>query len=150
MTTDKITLPSGSTRSADVPLELRYDLIPHCSLRRLARRYGEGAKQHGDNNWRRGQPLYVVVQHLMEHLYRFLEGDHDDDHLAAAAWGCFALMWYEEHLPEMINGEPAPDVAPIATPEAIPLGPDEVLDQFMGAWNGKHVPSPPPSHGPGV
>jgi len=97
-----VTLPSGSTRSADVPPDAAYDLIPHGPLLRLARRYGQGAAVHGDRNWEMGQPLRVVVAHMVSHLFRWLGGDRTDDHLAAVAWGCFALMFFEDELPECL------------------------------------------------
>ncbi len=103
------TLTTGSTRSkllagqkpTDPPL--RYDLISPVGLRRLAARYGKGAETHGPFNWEKGQPADVVVNHMMAHLYQFLAGDRTDDHLAAVAWGTFALMHYQELKPEMLS-----------------------------------------------
>ena len=90
---------SGATRSADANA-VRYDLIPPGPLRRLAARYALGAATHGDRNWEYGLPWGDTYNHLMRHLELWrasvIAGKPDaDDHLAAAAWGCFALMFFE-------------------------------------------------------
>jgi len=94
--------PSGATRSADAE-DVRFDLIPACALMRLAARYAIGSKAHGDRNWEGGMPSGVVLNHLERHLNLWKSGDRSDDHLAAAAWGCFALMFYEARRPEVIE-----------------------------------------------
>jgi hypothetical protein len=91
----RYTFSSGAARSERKP---RYDLIPGVALRRLANRYRLGAKRFGDNNWKKGGADFVedVPNHVIEHLFLWMSGDRSDDHLAAAAWGCFALMYFEE------------------------------------------------------
>ena len=98
------TFPSGARRSE---LKPRYDLIPSGPLRRLADRYTLGANLYGDYNWQKGMPLSDTFNHILDHLYRWNSRRNDphkqaqppDDDLAAAAWGCFALMYFEEHGP---------------------------------------------------
>lgn len=85
---------TGAVRSKDAD-DLRYDLIPPGPLKRLARRYAIGAAKYGDHNWLRGFPAGDVFKHLMKHLEAYRAGDREDDHLAAVAWGVFALMHYE-------------------------------------------------------
>jgi hypothetical protein len=97
-----VKFPTGSVRS-DGDKGVRYDLIPPCSLRRLAARYDLGAKKYGDYNWMKGQPASSVVNHIIQHLQLWMDGNTSDDDLAGAAWGCFSLMWYETNMPEMIN-----------------------------------------------
>jgi len=86
---------SGAVRSEVKP---RYDLIPLVALRRLANRYGLGAVKYGDYNWLKGGPDFVkdVPNHIIEHIFLWVSGDRAEDHLAAAAWGCCALMHFEE------------------------------------------------------
>lgn len=93
--------PSGASRSMDAETT-RYDLICPVGLRRLAERYAQGAKQHGDANWLNGLPAGDTLNHLIRHIELWRGGDRTDDHLAAAAWGLFALMHFEEKQPEMI------------------------------------------------
>lgn len=97
------TFPSGAKRSE---LKPRYDLIPASPLRRLAARYAMGAERYGEYNWQKGLPISDTLNHVIDHLLRYKEQlnspnvpfDPDDD-LAAAAWGVFALMYYEERSP---------------------------------------------------
>lgn len=93
---------SGATRSRDWD-GVRYDLISPVGLRRLAARYAHGAARHGDRNWEGGMPAGDVLNHLYAHLNAWQAGDRSDDHLAAAAWGLFTLMHYEERRPECID-----------------------------------------------
>jgi hypothetical protein len=75
-------------------------LIPLESLEELAKRYQLGARKYGDYNWQKGMPYSDTFNHIIEHLYKWLINIPDDDggnHLAAAAWGCFALIWYERN-----------------------------------------------------
>jgi hypothetical protein len=93
--------PSGAKRAE---LKPRFDLIPSAPLRRLAARYEMGLK-YGEDNWKKGLPLSDTLNHIIDHLLIYRDkqktsasivDDYDDD-LAAAAWGCFALMWLEEN-----------------------------------------------------
>lgn len=87
--------------------KLMYHKIPLVGLKRLAERYtlgskyeipGEPMKLGGRRNWKEGDEEYFTdaLNHAIEHLARFADGDRTDDHLAAAAWGCFALMWAQD------------------------------------------------------
>lgn len=91
----KTTFPSGATRSSNSESS-RYDLIPPGPLRRLAQRYGMGVASHGERNWEKGLPTSSTLNHLYEHLAKWRDGDREEDHLAAVAWGVFALMFFEE------------------------------------------------------
>lgn len=97
-TPDMHVFASGAKRSE---LKPRYDLIPKSPLKRLAHRYELGARSYGDWNWQKGLPAGDTLNHIIEHLLEWQrkrrEGElSNDDDLAAAAWGCFALMWLEE------------------------------------------------------
>jgi hypothetical protein len=91
----KESFPGGATRS-DSRGKGRFDLIPYGPLKRLALRYEYGAVQHGDNNWRKGQPKSRIFAAMIRHAYQWLAGYRDEDHLAAVAWNVFALMYFEE------------------------------------------------------
>lgn len=84
-----------------------YHKIPYCALRRLAARYLLGSDRYEKpgqkllfepSNWQNGDRAFFTdaYNHVIEHLYRWADGDRSEDHLAAAAWGCFALIWAEE------------------------------------------------------
>lgn len=98
-------MDSGATRSKDADA-YRYDLITPHGMKRLAKRYADGAVTHGDRNWEKGIPASVNLNHLEGHLQQWKAGDTSEDHLAAIAWGVFALMHFEATMPAM-NDIPA-------------------------------------------
>lgn len=77
----------------------RYDLIPPSSLRRLAMIYSEGAESYGPHNWLKGYEYGDVLNHAIEHLNRYLQGDKSEDQLAKVAWACFTMMFYDDWMP---------------------------------------------------
>jgi hypothetical protein len=79
----------------------RYGLVPVEPLLRLAMHYTKGADKYDDNNWKKGIPMSRSWESLERHVQAFKAGDKVEDHLAAIAWNAFALMWYEEKMPEM-------------------------------------------------
>lgn len=91
----KVQYESGATRNDDVD-HLRFDLISAYGLEALAKIYAEGAKEHGDRNWEKGQPEEVILNHTLAHLNKYMKGDQSEDHLAKAAWGLFALMHFRD------------------------------------------------------
>jgi len=91
----------------------RFDLIPPESLRRLALVFERGAVKYGDRNWEKGQPLQRYIDSALRHLNSFQAGDREEDHLAQAAWNCFAYIATEERirrgqLPAELDDTPKP------------------------------------------
>ena len=74
----------------------RYDLISPISMKRLALHFENGAKKYGDHNWQKGQPLMRYMDSAIRHLYAYIEGNRDEDHMAAAAWNALAVIHTEE------------------------------------------------------
>jgi hypothetical protein len=98
----------------------RFGLIPPEPLERLAMHYTNGAKKYGDGNWTRGIKMSRTWESLERHVQAYKRGDQSEDHLAAIAWNAFALMWYEERMPEMNDiaeylGWPQPEKGSFAT-----------------------------------
>lgn len=93
--------PTGAVRD-NQENKGRFDLISPIALKRLAIHYELGGKKYGDKNWLKGLPGWSCFSSAVRHLYQWLAGDRKEDHLAAAAWNIFALMHYEEVLPEVI------------------------------------------------
>ena len=57
----------------------------------LAATLQQGALKYGSRAWK-AVPLYEHVNHAMAHLFRFVDGDETEDHLAHAFGRCmFAL-----------------------------------------------------------
>lgn len=74
----------------------RYDLISPIMIDRLAKLLQRGAEKYNDRNWEKGMPLSVYMDSGMRHLYKYLEGQRDEDHLIAAIWNLQALLHIEE------------------------------------------------------
>lgn len=77
----------------------RYDLIPQVALEGEAIRMGEGAIDHGENNYQQGKDDQAFIKdrinHLIEHALKYANGDRSDDHLAAIRCNAGMLMWFE-------------------------------------------------------
>lgn len=82
--------PSGSVRDTRDG-KGRFDLLPTRAIREVARHFEAGAVKYGDRNWEKGQPLSRYVDSALRHSFAALEGQHDENHAAAAAWNwlCF-------------------------------------------------------------
>jgi hypothetical protein len=136
---NEVTFACGAKRSYVAPY---YSAIPGNALRRLAVRYTVGSKKYdprgwmigllGEANWRKGDREFFsdVFNHVIDHLYRFLEeGNEETDNLAAAAWGVFALMWAEEQgifVPETGSSPDEPVQGPVQEPE-----PSSKIERFL-------------------
>lgn len=64
-------------------LSYRFDLIDPFTIFRLAHILSEGAQKYGEWNWR-GLTIQDNINHAIIHLYAFLAGDEQDDHLGHA------------------------------------------------------------------
>ncbi len=85
----------------------RYDLITPIAMRRLAAVYERGAGKYEARNWEKGIPMSRCLDSALRHIYNYLEGQRDEDHLAQAAWNLFAAIHFEEARPEL-NDIPTP------------------------------------------
>lgn len=50
----------------------------------------------GDRNWEKGMKFSRYVNSALRHMWKFVMGMNDEDHLAAAAWNIFAIMHHQE------------------------------------------------------
>ena len=102
-------LPEGSHEfnSGAVRAKLdtvRYDLISPRALFRLAVTYAEGAAKYGAHNWEKGMEASNLINHALQHIFSWLDGDDSgEDHLAHAFWNLAALMHFEEKRPDLID-----------------------------------------------
>lgn len=62
-------------------LDYRFDLIDTKAIFELAKVLDEGAKRYGDNNWRKIH-TESHINHAISHLYAYLAGDTQDEHLS--------------------------------------------------------------------
>lgn len=90
---------TGAVRSGDCE-QTRYDLISPIGLEALARTYAEGAEKFGPFNWENGMPATDLLNHAIAHIYKFLGGNRDEDHIGHAIWNLVGVshslkMWPE-------------------------------------------------------
>lgn len=109
---DFITKDSGERRQFDTGAQRdistdkgRYDLISPIMIERLAKLLQRGAIKYTERNWEKGMPLSVYMDSAMRHLFKFLEGHRDEDHLIAAIWNLQALLHIEEMVKRGILSE---------------------------------------------
>jgi hypothetical protein len=75
----------------------RYDLVSPFFIDRIAKWMEKGAIKYYDRNWEKGGiPFHRFVDSGLRHLYKFLAGYGDEDHLAGVAFNIMALMHFEE------------------------------------------------------
>jgi hypothetical protein len=92
----KIEFSTGSTRS-DAVKEIDYCQVPRAGMILIAKRFFFGAIEHGENNWKSGQPRKEILNHMMDHLLKYMEGDKSENHLGAIGWGVCAIAWFDEN-----------------------------------------------------
>ncbi|MFA5991954.1 MAG: dATP/dGTP diphosphohydrolase domain-containing protein [Candidatus Doudnabacteria bacterium] len=80
----------------------RYDLIPFELLRQQAIHCEKGAMKYGLRNWEKGIPLSRFLSSSMRHLSQAIDGQEDEDHIAAASWN---LACYTATKERIKNGE---------------------------------------------
>ena len=107
---DLIDLESGAKRDNNVG-KGAYELISPLALKRLALVYERGASQKGARNWEKGIPFSRCVQSAIRHVFQYLEGMRDEDHLMQACWNLIAVAHFEECikkglLPKELNDLP--------------------------------------------
>ena len=81
----------------------RHDLLPFCALNRLAKHMQKSLKDHPERNWESGIPMSSFLDSAIRHLFNYMDGQNDEDHLCSAAWNILCAMWTEEKLPNMQN-----------------------------------------------
>lgn len=97
---------TGAKRSKLLASEVRFDLLDSndSAMRRLAKVFAVGFKKYGPDNWKKGFPNSEYYAHAREHMLAWIKGKKSlEDDLAHAVWNLCAIMWNEEHLPEMCD-----------------------------------------------
>lgn len=112
-TGDRTQFASGAVRDMHKG-KGRCDLLPMCVLLRLAKHYEAGAVKYSDRNWEKGIPAHSFADSALRHLFKYLDGQKDEDHLIAAIWNLCGLAWTEEKHPELID---IPALAGPTTPQ---------------------------------
>lgn len=99
----------------------RFDLLPPQAIRALAIHYQKGCEKYGERNWEKGIPVARFIDSAIRHIFQFLDGLDDENHLISAAWNILSayetiLRIQQGRLPEELYNLPRkvrlPDVYP--------------------------------------
>jgi Domain of unknown function (DUF5664) len=96
----RIDYPSGMRRDVadDKP---RYDLIDRTFLKRIAIHLMLGAKKYGENNWQLANSFDEYNRFrasAFRHFMQWMNGEDDEDHMAAVAFNLAAAEYVKEKL----------------------------------------------------
>ena len=67
----------------------------------VAKHFEEGAKKYGENNWKKGIPVWSYIDSAVRHYLKWLRGDEDERHDRAFCWNIMCAIWTCENMPEL-------------------------------------------------
>ena len=117
---ERRTFATGSVRDRG-DLKPRPDLISPFALMRVGEHMRKGAAKYGRGNWERGQPFSEITASMYRHLLQWLQGDEEEDHLAAIVFGAQALMHYREMIDRGLLPAELDDMPRYRAPPAVDL-----------------------------
>ena len=77
--------------------------LPNAAILRLSKHYENGAIKYGRWNYTKGIPVSSFLDSALRHLFKYLDGWDDEDHLSAAAFNILGAMEMEAHHKELID-----------------------------------------------
>lgn len=97
---DRTEFASGAVRDMH---EGKGDMVslPNAAILRLSKHYEAGARKYGRWNYTQGIPVSSFMDSALRHIFKYLDGWDDEDHLAAAAFNVLGAMEMEAHHKEM-------------------------------------------------
>ena len=106
----------------------RCDLLPMCVLLRMARHYeNTDTPEHPARNWEKGMPTHVFMDSALRHIFKYMDGQTNEDHLSAAIWNLFGCAYMEEKHPDQQD-----------IPSRMGVSNLEVLKRYMKETASKH------------
>ena len=88
---------TGAVRDAS-EAKGHFHCLPPVAMRKLAKRFEDGAAKYSRNNWMKGIPLSRYQDSLARHLLAFSEGDETEDHAGAIIWNACCMVWTDEEI----------------------------------------------------
>lgn len=79
----------------------RMDLLPTTAIIELSKHCEAGALKYGERNVDKGIPQHSLIDSGMRHLFKYLRGDKDENHLVAALWNIAWAVEQEVNKPEL-------------------------------------------------
>lgn len=83
---------TGSVRDCKIGVG-RMDLLPCTAIIELSKHCEAGALKYGERNVDKGIPQHSFIDSGIRHLFKYLRGDRDENHLVAALWN---IAWAVE------------------------------------------------------
>jgi hypothetical protein len=81
----------------------RMDLLPVTAIIELSKHCENGALKYGERNVDKGLPQHSFVDSALRHVFKYLRGDKDENHLVAAAWNIMWALQQEYERPDLID-----------------------------------------------
>lgn len=75
-------------------------LIPISALLSCSKRFEAGAVKYGRDNWKKGQPISRYIDSIYRHLWAYMDGCEEEDHLGAVIWNAMCLQQTDEWIKE--------------------------------------------------
>lgn len=60
-----------------------------------------GVPHYPERNWEQGMPMHVMMDSAIRHIFKYMAGWDDEDHLCAATTNLLMAMWTEDNIPNM-------------------------------------------------
>lgn len=90
----RVEFVTGSVRDLDAG-KPDWTLLPLDALKRVTALYMRGAQKYERHNWRKGQSLLRAERSLMRHLFQYMNGERDEDHMAAVVFNACVILDHE-------------------------------------------------------
>ena len=79
----------------------RMDLLPCTAIIELSKHAENGAKKYGERNVDKGIPQHSLIDSGLRHIFKYLRGDKDENHLVAALWNIAWAVEQDVNRPEL-------------------------------------------------
>ena len=99
---ERTVFPTGGVRDMH---EGKGDMVslPNSAILRLSKHYENGAKKYGRWNYTKGIPVSSFLDSALRHIFKYLDGRDDEDHLSAAAFNILGAMEMEAKHKELVD-----------------------------------------------
>ena len=77
--------------------------LPNSAILRLTKHYESGAKKYGRWSYTKGIPVSSFLDSALRHIFKYLDGWDDEDHMSAAAFNILGAMEMEAKHKELID-----------------------------------------------
>lgn len=79
----------------------RMDLLPVTAIIELSKHCENGAIKYGERNVDKGIPQHSLIDSGLRHLFKYLRGDKDENHLVSALWNIAWAVQQDIERPEL-------------------------------------------------